>query len=82
MRIYEYNADVGTFEIRQLEHERYELWIEDEKLGDYESPQLAASDVAAFNTGYNEWDRFENDERHFPKSLADWSKVEKETPRA
>ncbi|MDX1295077.1 MAG: hypothetical protein R3302_02350 [Sulfurimonadaceae bacterium] len=81
MRIYEYNADVGIFEIRQTEHARYELWIEDEQLGAYESPESAALDVAAFNTGYNEWDKFENDERNYPRNLGEWSKVEEESPQ-
>ena len=76
MRIYEYNADIGTFEIRQVEHARYELWIEDEKLGTYEAPESAA-----FNTGYPEWDRFENDERNFPANLSQWAKVTEESPR-
>jgi hypothetical protein len=81
MRIYEYNAEIGTFEIRQVEHARYELWVEDEKLGSYETPESAALDVATFNTGYSEWDRFENEERNFPATLSDWAKVTEESPR-
>lgn len=81
MRIYEYNAGIGIFEIRQLGHERYELWIEDEKLGEYESPENAAEDVASFDTGYVEWDKFKNDERNFPAGLGDWTKVGEATPR-
>lgn len=66
---YEYNADIRTFEIREVEHQRYELWIEDENLGSYESPESAAMDVATFNTGYIEWDRFENEKGDFPANL-------------
>lgn len=72
MRVYEYNADIGTFEIREVEHQRYELWIEDENLGSYESPESAAMDVATFNTGYIEWDRFENEKGDFPANLSHW----------
>ena len=81
MRIYEYNTDIGVFEIRQIGHERHELWIEEEKLGDYESPESAAADVAALDTGYDQWDKFENEERNVPATLADWTKVQEEIPR-
>ena len=80
MRIYEYNTEVGTFEIREVSHELYELWIEEEKVGTYADAESAADDVAAFNTGYVEWDRFENEERNFPSGLGAWSLVTEETP--
>ncbi len=80
MRIYEYNTGIGTFEIRQVGHARYELWIEDEQLGSYESPEAAAADVAAFDTGYLEWDRFENEERPFPIDLGHWADVREASP--
>lgn len=81
MKSYRYNSSIGTFEIRQTEHLRYELWIEEEMLGFYESPEAAALDVATFNTDYTEWDRFENELENFPKNLNDWSKVTEESPR-
>ena len=41
MKNYIYNADIGTFNIRQTGHLRYELWIKEELLGEYESAELA-----------------------------------------
>ncbi|MBN2721918.1 MAG: hypothetical protein JXQ77_03780 [Campylobacterales bacterium] len=75
MHIYTYNADIGTFEIRQTGHKRYELWIDDEILGTYENAEFAAEDVARFNTGYTEWDRWENELENYPANLSEWSKV-------
>lgn len=80
MSIHAYNTDIGTFEIREVAHRLYELWIEDEQIGTYESPEMAAADVADFNTGYVEWDRFENEERNVPAHLGEWSLVTEEIP--
>ncbi|WP_345986638.1 hypothetical protein WCX49_05810 [Sulfurimonas sp. HSL-1656] len=82
MRNYLFNTDIGTFEIRQAGHERYELWIEEEMLGEYESPEKAAEDVAAFNTDYPEWDRLENEYSNVPAGLDDWSSVTETIPEA
>lgn len=46
MKNYIYNTDIGTFEIRQKGHLLYQLWIEEELLGEYASAELAATDVA------------------------------------
>ncbi len=80
MRTYTYNTDIGTFEIREVGHQLYELWIEDENLGFYDSPESAAADVAAFNTGYIEWDRFENEEANVPADLGKWNFVTAQRP--
>ena len=80
MKIYTYNTDIGTFEIRQTGHKRYELWFEDELLGAYENPELAAKDVANFDTGYVEWDKFENGVENCPHSLEEWTEVREEHP--
>ncbi len=34
MKRYIYNSDIGTFEIRQMSHLLYQLWIEEELLGE------------------------------------------------
>ena len=81
MQAYTYNANIGTFEIKQIGHERYELWIGEELLGSYESAEFAANDVAAFNTGYSEWDKFENELQNFPSGLSQWAEVKEESPR-
>ncbi len=81
MKRYIYNAGIGTFEIREVSHETYELWIGEEFLGDYENAEFAAQDVANFNTDYPEWDRFENELEHFPSALSEWTKIEAESPQ-
>ena len=80
MRTYTYNSDIGTFEIKPFGHEKYELWLEEELLGTYESAKFAAQDVADFNTGYIEWDRFKNELQNFPSDLSRWRKVKEESP--
>lgn len=79
MHIYTYNADIGTFEIKQTGHKRYELWINDEMLGVYENAEFAAQDVARFNTGHTEWDRWENELENYPINLSEWAQIEEES---
>lgn len=81
MKTYSYNTGIGTFEIREVAHEQYELWLGEELLGDYASAEFAAQDVANFNTDYPEWDRFKNELENFPATLREWSSVTEETPR-
>ncbi|MDD5406398.1 MAG: hypothetical protein PHE73_05610 [Sulfurovaceae bacterium] len=80
MHIYTYNTDIGTFEIREVQHKMYELWIDEELLGDYESAEFAAQDVANFDTGYIEWDEYENEIENFPADLSKWKEVKEESP--
>jgi len=82
MKNYLFNADIGTFEIRKLSHELYQLWIGEEMIGEYESAEKAAGDVASFNTDYPEWDRLENEYENVPHTLEDWTPVAEETPEA
>lgn len=81
MKNYIYNTDIGTFEIRQTGHLLYQLWIEEELLGEYASAEIAAADVAAFDTDYEEWDQLKNELNNVPSSLAQWTAVTEETPR-
>ena len=81
MKRYIYNSDIGTFEIRQMSHLLYQLWIEEELLGEYASAELAAEDVARFDTDYVEWDKLENELRNVPANLSKWSTVTEEAPR-
>lgn len=78
MKSYICNTDIGVFEIHQKGHQHYQLWIEDELLGEYESAESAAGDVALFNTGYVEWDKFENELENIPMTIRDWSVVTEE----
>ncbi|MCJ7765668.1 MAG: hypothetical protein MUP09_06980 [Thiovulaceae bacterium] len=81
MSSYSYNAGIGTFEIREVAHATYELWIGEELLGSYESAEFAAQDVANFNTDYPEWDRFKNELENFPSALSEWTKIREASPR-
>lgn len=80
MKMYIYNSDVGRFEIRQIGHKRYDLWIKEEMIGTYESAEHAAEDVANFNTDYVEWDRFRNELENFPATLSEWAEIKEENP--
>lgn len=76
MHIYTLNTDIGTFEITNyLHHGHYDLFLEDEKLGEYADAEEAAADVAAFNTGHPEWDQLESDALDIPQSLSQWREV-------
>ena len=80
MYTYTYNSNIGTFEIKQIGHDRYELWIEYELIGSYESAESAAEDVSSFNTGYNEWDKFHNELHDFPSIISGWAQVKEASP--
>ena len=81
MKRYIYNSDIGTFEIRQTGHLLYQLWIEEELLGEYASAELAAEDVAGFDTDYVEWDKLENELKDVPNNLSKWTSVTEAAPR-
>lgn len=82
MAIYVYNTDLGTFEITNQHHRGFELWLEDEKLGEYASAEEAAIDVASFNTGHLEWDDLESELHRVPANLSYWRQVQTDTPDA
>ncbi|MHC3994361.1 hypothetical protein ACXWTF_05990 [Thiomicrolovo sp. ZZH C-3] len=80
MHTYIFNTDLGTFEITNGRHHRmYELWLENEKLGEYATAAEAAEDVAAFNTGYPEWDILESEAVRVPAGIEAWSEVMERT---
>ena len=80
MKYYIYNADIGTFEIRKVDHFRYQLFINEEMLGEYESAELAAEDIAAFNTDFVEWDNLENELENVPATLSQWTVIRGDIP--
>ena len=80
MQTYTYNSDLGTFEIKQIRHKLYELWIEEELLGSYECAEFAAQDVADFNTDYLEWDEYENELHNYPSNLSQWAEIKEALP--
>ena len=80
MKYYISNVDIGTFEIREIDHFRYQLLINEEVLGEYDSAELAAEDVATFNTDYVEWDNLENELENVPATLSEWTQIRGEKP--
>ncbi len=60
----------------------YELWLEYEKLGEYATAEDAAADVAAFNTGYLEWDDLESEAVYVPSGIEGWTDVTAESGEA
>jgi hypothetical protein len=81
MKNYIYNTNIGTFEIRQISHMLFQLWMREELLGEYASAELAAEDVAAFDTDYAAWDQLKNELDDIPSDLSEWSARGEETPR-
>ncbi len=69
---YSYKTPVGTFVIRpqRTDSTRVELWVADECYGSYATARLAASDVHAHATGYDEWDTATQMEA--PEDLSEW----------
>ena len=69
---FSYKTPVGTFVIRpqRTDPKRVELWVGDECYGSYLNARVAASDVYAHATGFDDWDlatKFDASE-----DLADW----------
>ena len=81
MKNYLYNANIGTFEIRQKSHLLYQLWLGEELLGEYATAELAAEDVANFETNYIEWDKLENELENVPSGIAQWTMIDEDTPQ-
>lgn len=52
-----YKSKVGTFKIIPGSNGRYLLYIGDENLGSYHSPDAAADDVYMCATGHYPWDK-------------------------
>ncbi|KYJ85860.1 hypothetical protein [Sulfurovum riftiae] len=80
MKLYIYNSEIGRFEIRQSDHRKYDLWINEEMLGPYESAERAAEDVANFETDYVAWDKFKNELENVPSDLSKWTEIKEESP--
>jgi hypothetical protein len=69
---YYFKASVGNFQIKQQSSsERWGLYLGDELLGTYHSPQAAADDVFMQATGDYSWDTIRPTVRH-PQDLSEW----------
>jgi hypothetical protein len=71
-----YKTRVGTFWIKPQPQSngRWCLGINDEVLGSYASPELAAGDVFAHATGYWEWDCLGGQLLDVPDSVREWQR--------
>ncbi len=67
---YIYKTRIGTFSILMQSGGRWGLWINDDLLGSYQSPESAANNVYTQTTGYYEWDSL--DPVIEPCDLSEW----------
>lgn len=72
-QIYHYKTSVGIFIIKAMKNkpQQFGLYINDEFLGAYSSPVLAADDVRSQHTGFDAWDDL-NIGANYPTDLGDW----------
>lgn len=71
---YIYKSPVGTFWI-QPQDGRWMLGIDDERLGSYAEPRMAADDVATHASGWSDWDIRLADVNE-PGDLSEWEKIQ------
>lgn len=67
-----FQSAVGTFciEADQVNIGRWELRLDNERLGTYQTPRMAADAVVSQATGYRPWDELEKPKT--PAYLEDW----------
>lgn len=67
-----FRSPVGTFwiEADQIHIGRWELKLNEERLGTYQTPRMAADAVSSRSTGCAVWDRLEDAKS--PACLEDW----------
>lgn len=71
--MYQFATRIGIFTIRSGEREKWDLWIDDTKLGIYSSPLNAADDVFKRETGWDEWDN--NIDIEPPEDISRWEET-------
>jgi hypothetical protein len=71
--MYDHVSPFGTFSIKpdQCAHQGWCLWLDDELLGPYPTPQDAALAVHNHLTGHAEWDAWYAGD--IPADLRDWT---------
>jgi hypothetical protein len=67
-----YKTTFGTFKIKQQSNGYYGLWLSDELLGSYPSPEAAADDVYTQSSGAYEWD--DHGPITDPTDLSEWQR--------
>lgn len=73
-----YESSIGTFWIKPQPGSPGRWWLgfDDEALGSYASPNLAAGDVYTHTTGLTEWDRLDGKLRNVPDDIREWEQGE------
>ncbi|MBN1932910.1 MAG: hypothetical protein JW786_15005 [Desulfobacterales bacterium] len=68
-----FETRIGVFQIyaKSEQPEKYQLYIDNIHLADYDSPEAAADDVFKRSTGWDEWDFLSSEEP--PVDLMAWS---------
>lgn len=69
---WQYVSPLGTFSIQadKVNIGRWELRLEGERLGSYQTPRMAADAVASQATGHSAWDQMKKAQA--PSFLEDW----------
>ena len=68
--MWSFKTSTGLLRIQRLPNSRYGLYLDDELLGSYHSPDGAAEAVYTCSTGYRRWD---GDGPVFtPRELREW----------
>ena len=73
LKMWKYQSKKGVLWIKKNRDGRYDLGVESECLGSYNSPQSAADDVFCCVTGYGPWDDQGTVDQ--PTDLGEWEKV-------
>lgn len=76
MKIFYYQSPIGIFWIKPQPGCRGRWWLgfDDEALGSYATPALAAGDVYSHVTGHMEWDMLDGKIMDVPESILEWQK--------
>lgn len=72
---WQYRSPIGTFWIEsdQVHVGRWELKINGERLGSYQTPRMAADAVSSQSTGYSAWDALKD--VRIPSYLDEWQEA-------
>jgi hypothetical protein len=71
--VWVYKSKRGSFSIRRLQNGRFGLYVGDEMLGSYHTPEAAADDVFMCVTGHDPWDNQLTVD--YPADLGDWQQL-------
>jgi len=76
--MWRYRTDAGTFRIRPGSAGEYELWLNDELLGECADPNQAAQHVRSHTTGHTGWDCRQTGDA--PEDIQGWVSIDLDEP--